>query len=213
MQFCDRTENNPEGRIPSLRPGPRRAGGVWPTRAWQFLVLLGLVGLAAAGLWWYLTPPPPLPHPGPAPVEKAKMESLSLTEIEQGGKRWKLHATKAEYLSNRDEIRIRDIYLEFYGSSDEEVVYLWADEGLVNTKNRDVAVRGAVKLTRGDTTILTGQARYLPQERVLVAPEEVVLEGPRIQVSGKDLYIDLAQNRLILKQHRLTTLKLEKGLL
>lgn len=141
------------------------------------------------------------------------MESLSLTEIEQGGKRWKLAAAQAEYLTHRDEIRIRDIYLEFYGSSNKEVVYLWAEEGLVNTKSRDVAVKGAVKLARGDLTIRTEQARYLPKERALVASEEVVLEGPRVQVSGKDLYLDLVKKRLVLKQHRLTKLKLEKGLL
>jgi hypothetical protein len=46
-----------------------------------------------------------------------------------------------------------------------------------------------------------------------VAPGEVVLEGPQAQVVGKDLRIDLTKKRLVLKQHRLTKLKLEKGLL
>jgi LPS export ABC transporter protein LptC len=166
----------------------------------------------AGGLWWYFTPAPPPPQPKTASEKKAQMESLSLTEIEEGDKRWVLNAEKAEYLRNRNEIRIQNIYLEFYGP-DQEVVYLRAQEGLVNTKGKDLALKGNVELKRGDITIRTAEVRYLPKERLLVAPEEIVLEGPRAQISGKDLRIDLKNKRLVLQQHRLTKLKLEKGLL
>jgi len=140
------------------------------------------------------------------------MESLSLTEIEQGDKRWLLNAAKAEYLGGRHEIRIQDIHLEFYGP-DQEIIYLRAQEGLVNTKDRDLALKGGVTLKRGDFTIRTPEVRYLAKERALVAPEDIVLEGPRTKVSGKGLSIDLNKKRLVLKEHRLTTVKLEKGLL
>jgi len=176
------------------------------------LVFLGGLGLTAWGLWIYLTPVPPPPKPPPSPEEKAKMESLSLTEIEQGGKRWVLDAKKAEYLKNRDEILIHDIYLEFYGAN-QEVIYLRAREGLVNTKKRDLALKGKVEIEKGDIVIRTELVRYLPRERALVAPEEVVLEGPRTRVAGKDLLVDLTKRRLILRKHQSTELKLEKGLL
>jgi LPS export ABC transporter protein LptC len=178
----------------------------------MLLTLLGLAGLAMGGLWWYLTPAPPPPQPQVSSGEKAKMESLSLTEIEEGGQRWKLKAAKAEYLTNRNEIRIRDVYLEFYGP-DQQTVYLWGKVGLVNTKTRDLVIRGEVKLKRGDLTILTPEIRYFQKDRTLVAPEDVLLEGPQAQVSGKDLHIDLTKKSLVLKQHRLTKVKVEKGLL
>jgi LPS export ABC transporter protein LptC len=183
-------------------------------QGWLLVILglLGLVGLTAGGLWWYLTPAPPPPQPQTASEKKSQMESLSLTEIEEGGKRWVLKADKAEYLRNRHEIRIQGIYLEFYGPG-QEVMYLRAQEGLVNTKGRELALEGDVELKRGDLTIRTEKVQYLPKERALVAPGEVVLEGPRAQVAGKDLRIDLTKKRLVLKQHRLTKLKLEKGLL
>jgi LPS export ABC transporter protein LptC len=178
----------------------------------MLLVFLTLVGLTAGGLWWYFTPAPPPPPAEKSSEEKAKMETLSLTQIEEGGQRWKLKATKAEYLANRDEIRIRDVYLEFYGQ-DQETVYLWGNEGLVNTKSRDLVVKGDVKLEQGDVTVHTPEIRYFNKERTLVAPEEVLLEGPQAQVSGKDLHIDLTKKHLVLKQHRLTTVMLVKGLL
>ena len=181
-------------------------------RRLKILGLLGLVGLIVGGLWWYFTPAPPPPQPVTAAEKKSQMESLSLTEIEKGDKRWLLNAAKAEYLRDRDEIRIQDIHLEFYGP-DQEIIYLRAQEGLVNTKERDLALKGGVTLKRGDFTIRTPEVRYLAKERALVAPEDIVLEGPRTKVSGKGLSIDLDKKRLVLKDHRLTTVKLEKGLL
>jgi len=191
------------------RAGKRR---VFQGRSLIILGILGLVGLTVGGLWWYFTPAPPSPPPVTAPEKKAQMESLSLTEIEQGDKRWLLNAAKAEYLGGRHEIRIQDIHLEFYGP-DQEIIYLRAQEGLVNTKDRDLALKGGVTLKRGEFTIRTPEVRYLAKERALVAPEDIVLEGPRTKVSGKGLSIDLNKKRLVLKEHRLTTVKLEKGLL
>jgi len=165
----------------------------------------------AWGLWAYFTPAPPPPPKTPA-EKKAKMESLFLTEIKEGGKRWVLDAKKAEYLKDRDEIRIQGVYLEFFGP-DKEVITLKAREGRVHTKKRDLTIKGEVELSRGDLTIRTNEVRYLPQKRALVAPEEVVLEGPRTRVAGKDLVIDLTTKRLVLKQHHKTEVKLKKGLL
>ncbi|MEJ2090719.1 MAG: LPS export ABC transporter periplasmic protein LptC [Syntrophobacterales bacterium] len=190
-------------------PTRNRAG---KGRSLIILGILGLVVLTVVGLWWYLTPAPPSPRPVTASEKKAQMESLSLTEIEKGDKRWLLNADKAEYLKDRHEIRIQDIHLEFYGP-DQEIIYLRAQEGLMDTKERDLALKGGVTLKRGNFTIRTPEVRYLAKERALVAPEDIVLEGPRIKVSGKGLSIDLNKKRLVLKEHRLTTVKLEKGLL
>ena len=178
----------------------------------MILGLFGLMGLTVGGLWWYFTPAPPPPQPVTAAEKKSQMESLSLTEIEKGDKRWLLNAAKAEYLRDRDEIRIQDIHLEFYGP-DQEIIYLRAQEGLVNTKERDLALKGGVTLKRGDFTIRTPEVRYLAKENTLVAPKDIVLEGPQTKVSGKGLSIDLDKKRLVLKEHRLTTVKLENGLL
>ena len=178
----------------------------------KLLGLLLLICLAGGSLWWYFTPAPPMPAPAVASGEKAKMESLSLTEIEEGGQRWKLKAAQAEYLKNRDEIRIRDIYLEFYGA-DQQTIYLWGKTGLVNTKTRNLTIKGDVKLQRGNLTIYTPEVQYFPKERALVAPEEVILVSPQAQVSGKDLHIDLTQKSLVLKQHELTKIKVAKGIL
>ncbi len=178
----------------------------------MWLPLLGLAGLAAGGLWWFFSPPPPPPPAENHAGEKAKMDTLSLTQIEEGGQRWKLKAQKAEYQTNRDEVRMRDVYLEFYGQ-DQETVYLWGNEGLINSKTRDLVVKGDVKLKRGDITIHTPEIQYFHTEHTIVAPDDVFMDGPQAQVFGKDLHIDLTAKHLIMKKHRLTQVKVEKGLL
>jgi len=212
VQDCTPPRKKPEAMIASALPEAcGQARGLRP-KLLKLLVCLGLAGLAAAGLWGYFTPAPPPPKPVVSSGEQAKMESLSLTEIEEGGQRWKLKATKAEYQKNSNEIRVRDVYLEFYGA-DRQTIYLWGQEGLVNTKTRDLAIKGDVKLQKGDVTIYTPEIQYFQKERALVAPDEVILVSPLAQVSGKDLHIDLTKKSLVLKQHELTKVKVEKGVL
>jgi|UniRef100_A0A7C5EN20 LPS export ABC transporter protein LptC len=199
----------------SSGPEPDKFGGsrgLGRVRRGGLLAGLALLLLLGWGLWAFLTPPPPPAPLPPQSEEKSRMEALSLTEIEQGGKRWVLDAKKAEYLKNRDEIRIEEIYLEFYGAQDE-VIYLRAQEGVVNTKKRDLVLRGGVEIEKGDLTIRTEEVRYLPEERALTAPAQVLLEGPRVRIAGEDLRVELGKRRLILKKHKATELKLERGLL
>jgi LPS export ABC transporter protein LptC len=136
------------------------------------------------------------------------MESLELTEVEDGGKRWTLAAQSAEYLRDRDEIRISGIRVEFF-SDDGRVLHLSCQEGLINTKTRALTLQGQVMVQDRDLTIRTGMVRYEPEERLLIAPDEVVLESPRAKIQGKDLKLDLAGKRLTMTQHRSTEIKVE----
>jgi LPS export ABC transporter protein LptC len=135
------------------------------------------------------------------------MESLSLTEVEDGGKRWTLEAQSAEYLRDRHEIRINGIQVEFFGEG-ERVLRISCQEGLINTKTRTLTLKGKVVLQDGDLIIKTDIVRYRPKERVLFAPEEVVLESPRVKVQGKGLRVELTEKRLILSHHQFTEVKM-----
>jgi LPS export ABC transporter protein LptC len=176
-------------------------------------LLLGLIlaaGLAAWGLWGRpaAPPPPPPPQVKPEAPARPKMESLELTEVDEGSKRWTLEARSAEYLQDRDEIRINGIRVEFF-SDDGRVLRLSCEEGLINTKTRSLTLQGQVMVQDGDLTIKTGMVRYEPEERLLIAPDEVVLESPRAKVQGKDLKVDLAGRRLTMAHHGSTEIKLE----
>lgn len=176
-------------------------------RRWWLLGLLLLVGLGGWGIWGRRPPPPP-PKPAPAAETTSRMEALSLTEIQDGDKRWLLAGEKADFHKERNEISITGVQVEFFGRPGEHI-RVKCQEGLLNTKTRVLTLRGQVELESGETLIKTNIAIYQPADRVLLAPEEVTMEGPRVRVQGKGLRVELAQKKLVLAQHQLTEIKAE----
>jgi len=179
-----------------------------PGRRRKWILLLSLVVLLGVGTWGIFgrRPPPPPPKPAPEAQATARMETLSMTEIQEGDKRWVLEGLKADYHKERLEIAITEVRVVFYGESGEPI-YIKAKEGLFNTKTRVMTLRGDVVMDRADLHVSTNLAIYKPDEKVLVAPEDVVMETPRIRVVGKDLRVKTAEKKLILAQHRLTEIK------
>jgi len=183
--------------------GPKPRSFLRRRAAW----LLGAAVLLGVGVWALRgSPPPPPPPKPPAAKATATMESLSLTEIQEGGKRWVLEGQKADFHKERDEISISPIKVDFFGKPGEQY-QVRAQEGLLNTKTRVLILKGQVELESGETLITTSIATYLPAERVIVAPEEVVMENPRIRVEGKGLRVEVPQKKLSLSQHHLTQVK------
>jgi LPS export ABC transporter protein LptC len=172
---------------------------------WRLGLGLGLVVLAV-GLWgtWGRRPPPP-PAPQPPAAAKSRMEGLSLTEIQEGDRRWVLSAQKADFRQEQWEVSITGVGVEFFGPG--EHIRVKADEGLFHTKTRVLTLKGQVEMQRGELLIKTGLAIYQPNERFLLAPEEVVLTEPNLKVRGKGLKVELAHKRLVLAQHQLTEIK------
>jgi LPS export ABC transporter protein LptC len=177
------------------------------SRRWWFWGL-GVVVLLALGAWGLWVDRPPHAPPQPThPAQKSRMEGLSLTEIHDGDKRWVLEAKKAEFHKDQMTIRITGVRVEFFGPG--EHIMVKADEGLFHTKTRVLTLKGQVEMKRGDLRIQTSLATYVPDNRVLLAPEDVVLTEPRLKVEGKGLRVELAEKKLVLAQHRLTEVKLQ----
>jgi LPS export ABC transporter protein LptC len=182
--------------------------GPSPRRRFGWLWVLGSVlvlGLGAWGLFGHQPPPPP-PKPA-ATAPHAKMQGLSLTEIQEGNKRWVLGAKKADFHPGQDMISISDVQVEFFGPGED--IRVKADEGLFQTKTRVLTLKGHVRMQRGDLIIKTSEATYLPKERVLLAPAKVLLIEPGLTVAGKDVRVDLAAKKLIMAQHSLTEIKVQ----
>lgn len=177
----------------------------WP---W-FLGLILVLGLVPVVIWTRRSTPPPVIKPAPATETGAKMETLSLTEIQEGDKRWVLEAQKADFLKDRMEIRISGVVVQFFEPREEERLRVKCQEGLINTKTRVLTLKGQVELDYQDLHVRTSILTYQPNGRILLAPEDVVLEGSRLRVRGKDLRVDLADKRLTLAHHYSTEIKVQ----
>jgi LPS export ABC transporter protein LptC len=179
--------------------GPRRSRWLWG------LGVTVILAVSAWGFWdrWQSAPPP---QPA-ASVQNPRMEGLSLTEIHEGDKRWVLEAKQADFHPERNTVSIGGVRVEFFGPGED--IRLKADAGLFNTKTRVLTLKGQVEMKRGDLLIQTDEATYLPEERVLMAPENVVIVEPRLKVAGKGLRVELTGKRLVMAQHHLTEVKVQ----
>jgi LPS export ABC transporter protein LptC len=164
------------------------------------LGIIVFLGVGAWGLFGHRPPPPP-PKPA-APAQPPRMEGLSLTEIHEGDKTWVLEAKKADFHPDQTTIDITGVRVEFFGPGED--IRVKADTGLFNTKTRVLTLKGQVEMKRGDLLVLTSEATYVPAERALLAPEEVVITEPGLKVEGKGLRVELAGKKLVITQHRLT---------
>ena len=169
----------------------------------QWLWVLGvmvILGVGAWGLWGHRAPPPP-PKPVAA-VQPPRMEGLSLTEIHEGDKTWVLEAKKADFHPEQNTISISGVRVEFFGPGED--IRVKAEAGLFNTKTRVLTLKGQVEMRRGDLLVQTNVATYIPEERALLAPEDVVITEPGLRVEGKGMRVELAAKKLIMTQHHFT---------
>jgi LPS export ABC transporter protein LptC len=130
------------------------------------------------------------------------MEGLSLTEIHEGDKTWVLEAKKADFHPEQTTISISGVRVEFFGPGED--IRVKAEAGLFNTKTRVLTLTGQVEMRRGDLLVQTREATFVPAERALLAPEEVVITEPGLKVEGKGLRVELSTKKLVIAQHRLT---------
>jgi LPS export ABC transporter protein LptC len=174
----------------------------------QWLWVLGVMvflGVGAWGLWGHRPPPPPPKHA--APAQPPRMEGLSLTEIHEGDKTWVLDAKKADFHPEQNSISISGVRVEFFGPGEE--IRVKAEAGLFDTKTRVLTLKGQVEMRRGDLMVETSEATYLPAERVLLAPELVVITEPGLKVEGRGMRVELAAKKLVMAQHHRTELQVK----
>ena len=183
-----------------------RKGQGWGRSQWLWVLgVMVILGVGAWGLWGHRPPPPP-PKPV-TPAQSPRMEGLSLTEIHEGDKTWVLEAKKADFHPDQTTISISGVRVEFFGPGED--IRVKSDAGLFNTKTRVLTLKGQVEMRRGDLLVETSVATFVPAERALLAPEEVVITEPGLRVEGKGLRVELAAKKLVIAQHRLTELQVK----
>jgi len=172
----------------------------------RWLWVLGGIAFLLVGAWGLWSPQPPPPKTAP-PAQPPRMEGLSLTEIHEGDKTWVLEAKKADFHPDQTTISITGVRVEFFGPGED--IRVKAEAGLFNTKTRVLTLKGQVEMRRGDLLVQTSVATFMPAERALLAPEEVVITEPGLKVEGKGLRAELAAKKLVITQHHFTELQVK----
>ncbi|MBW1953114.1 MAG: LPS export ABC transporter periplasmic protein LptC [Deltaproteobacteria bacterium] len=169
-------------------------------------ILLIMVGGLALG-WWTLIRPQPgektVTSPTSALKQPSHMEAIRLTEIEEGDKKWTLVAKQADYLKDQNLIRLTDVRVEVFWKEGGNITLI-GNIGYINTKTRQLTLEGEVQVRLADYRFTAPEVSYIPKKRVLLATGAVDIEGPQIEVKGRDLRVELDNKKLVLTEHLLT---------
>ena len=168
--------------------------------------LLGLILLLEQPLHGQEKPAPPPPI---AQGKQGEMEKVKLTEIQDGVKKWVLTADNADYLRDKDNILVNNVWVEIYGKElDKETddIIITGDKGYIGVKSRDLTLEGNVHAKTAEYEFTSDWVHYDPKTRILTAPGPVKIQGPRLYMEGSQMTVDLRQNKLEVAQHTVTKL-------
>jgi len=172
------------------------------------LLVLGLILLLQPALRAQEQQAPP---PTIDPEKQGELDKIKLTEIQDGVKKWILTADNADYLKDKDRIHINNVWVEIFGKEPEKEtddVIITGDKGFIGVKSRDLTLEGNVHAKTAEYEFTSEFVHYDPKTRILSAPGPVKIQGPRLYMEGKQLTVDLRQNKLDVAQHTVTRLQL-----
>lgn len=155
--------------------------------------------------------PPPSQPPLITPEKQAEMQEIRLIEVQDGDKKWELVAKGADYVKDTNQIRIFDIWVELYGRGGDNLI-LTAAQGTINYQSRQLVLSGPVQARAKNYEFTATEILYDPAKRLLQAPGPVQIRGERLQVSGRDLTLDLKHQKLVLAHHDRTEFRLGRTL-
>ncbi len=183
----------------------RGADGRGRSRWLWVLGVMVFLGVGAWGLWGHRPPPPP-PKPA-APAQPRGWRASPSPRFMKAIKPGSWRPRRRIFTRTRHTISISGVRVEFFGPGED--IRVKADAGLFNTKTRVLTLKGQVEMRRGDLLVQTSVATYVPAERVLLAPERVVITEPGLKVEGRGLRVELAAKKLVMAQHHLTELQVK----
>ena len=190
----------------------------------ELVILLVLGALAGTIIYFFSTSQ----SIEPETVEERgvlNLNEISVLDYQQENKRWKLHGKRAVVLEESRRMRIEEVRVWVYASSEKtetlqdnqtqpisakEIpsppvqkvdVYITAEQGLIEWRDNRVTLSGNVLLLRDDgTEIHTDSAIYDAKSETLNLPKTVRLFREGLTLLGNSLTYHVAKGKFILKQ-------------
>ncbi len=200
-------KNNPDDKPPAPggassappRPRPRRRRGVARYFLAAFLgMLFSGIGF---GLWLAFSPEAAAPPPKPAPSRfDVVVSRVRHNAMRNGALAWTVDAESVGYSRLDRKARIRKVSMVFYSGSGRPVT-AGADEGSIDTTDRNVELSGSVHIKDDPYTFKTDRMFYRDQDRKIEADRPVDLSGKRLSISGDALSYDLNSRTVHVRGH------------
>ena len=167
------------------------------------VLLLGLI-LAGIGAYYYIN------HLLTTPITLEKIEvddkaALKLNVLEQISKKngiteWKLKASSATLLKDRNKAVLKDVSIIFYTKQNTQV-HLTANSGELDTKTHDMTFSKNVILRHQHYTLTSETLHYAKKPHIIRSDARVTVDDEDSVIEADSMEILLNQDLIILKGH------------
>lgn len=133
---------------------------------------------------------------------KLKFGEVHKIQMSRGKLVWELSAKDARYLASEQLTHLNQAYLSVYNTS-QGIIHFRADQARVYLDAQSISkaeLEGNVVVEAADVKIATQHGVYMGKEKMVVAPYQVVVEGPGYKVEGVGLSFDIEQQSVKLSQ-------------
>jgi len=132
-----------------------------------------------------------LPHNIDVALSKARF-----TEMRDGATVWELVADRAEYNKSGDVVYLTGVRMEFAKTRSAGAITVRAKQGEYSTKNKNVALRGAVHVESESGVIFDTEAiDYLAARSLFKTAEPVTFRHQRLALSAKGMEMDVKEQK------------------
>lgn len=170
---------------------------------WPLVLLLGLI-LAGLGAYYYVN------HLLTTPITVENIEvddkaALKLNVFEQISKKngiteWKLKASSATLLKDRNQAVLNDVDIVFFTKENTQV-HLTADLGELNTQTHDMNFSSHVIVRYQHYTLASETLHYDKKAHIIRSDSRVTVDDEDSVIKADNMQILLNQDLIILKGH------------
>lgn len=124
-----------------------------------------------------------------------RLTGIQFTEVTEGSREWSLKADTMRYLKKENLIVFDRVSATFYAQ--EGPVNVSGDKGYYDREAGQVRLMGQVEAVDSQgNNLTTSDLRYDVETRMVHAPGQFELLGPKINVQGRGLSVDTKDNYL-----------------
>ena len=127
-----------------------------------------------------------------------KLEKVIYSTVnEENIKEWDLKADTARYFEDKERLILEGVEARIY--SDDKTYYVTGNEGLFNTKTRDIEIKGQVEVVMPDRTELhTETLYYNHKKKLMTSNDKVLITREKVTIKGVGVVININEKKLLI---------------
>ena len=130
-----------------------------------------------------------------------EIKDFRLVQTVGKNKQWELKALEAYEYEEGDEIEIHGTEIKFFKKDNVLALTLKADQGVVDSKNRDIGMTGSIEAETPDGLKLKTQTlRWLAKDEKLVTDDRVTVTKGEVRIDGQGFEADACMGKLQVKK-------------